>query len=1538
MARYDTNWKIGALLLIVLVIFTELPVDGVAGSRDLLTACQHLRRAESRRSRSLGDQGSKTVRVPRCTEAGAFEPVQCSNDINNTECWCVDEYGVEIVGTRRAKEEDVNCSAVGDQCPASSCRMYCPAGFARDARSGCSVCQCRDPCEGITCPGSLSCHPQEVQCSTEPCPPVPTCKKARSLSEMCPVGQPLSIAGTIRPFLCGTDPGKPTCPPLYKCLVQLGNDYGVCCPASLKYEKPGQCPDVEHQEISPAAGLVCGIPCGHDLECPQLQKCCQTSGCGTNCQQPFNVTACHQARMLSELLSVNEREGKGYIPQCDGPGGLFSSKQCSRNGLVCWCVDTKSGHKIKGTMGAATLVDCEGAENLIARSSGRSVDAPQGCDHNICAAVCEYGFKNDHNGCPTCECSEPCEGYRCPMGSHCEVAKDPDCVSGSSLCASEPICKPDLVYSNPCEEGTPLADNVTGEVFFCRMDSINTEDFQTQSFFDTVPEENYGRAMTNFIACPRDYQCTKLHKETNNVCCPQTLQASASKEEIQIDRQQTMCEYLRDFSDRMEGTEEGMVMALPSPRCDKEGMYLPRQCAPKKMKVTLAEQKRLLEERNVRQMKMLLSRPRRSSSIEDVKVVNMDQATESLRALQDLNIRNLVDFLRQKILNPATHPEELYFAEMILNNQDMGLEGRTAKVIDFSQPKSQAVADEKNLFSFEKPKRKPTPPAAENQLVEMEVEECWCVDGFGTEIPRTRGLNTTQEECENLRETLECLDLTCRMGCEYGFILDSDSRCPSCQCRDPCDNIQCPEHQECRTVDVSCDGEYCPPVPACLPRKPGQCPFLVPPGNDDACEYECRSDSHCDGTKRCCSNGCGTQCVEPQLKTACQHLQSIQLHQSIELGIPARQKYIAQCDERNGSWKAVQCGPDGVCWCVDSLGNERSGTRTNNSQPNCDGEPITECPLYKCATNCEHGNLLDSNGCSTCDCRDPCSEISCPNGEKCNLVQVECIDTPCPRMPICVPFMDSVCIEGEPLRQNGQEITCGPQSAGESCPSTHVCQINPLNNKGVCCGKQRDVCFESLEPGCLDTDKDENNSSHVHRWTFNTRLNKCVSIKSTTPCQSKNLFHNENACKAVCPALTQCERLRLKNSLAARRTGGQTLSWFQPRCDPDTGSWSPVQCLGKPVSTETPKGRAFRVDVPSQDDLGIGVCWCADKKGAPLRGSLTRNNEPICNHRQARRRMNDDELQDPVMEELIRQMTILVEDNLVEDEAEITTESLLKHISTTLALNDRILHKSTTSNPRQERLSSTRHLVASSTRCEALKQSAPFPVACDTEGGFAPMQCNGEICWCVDAAGNQLPMSSTFKLGTKQCVYTPIDLVAIELHLNNPEKRMYSNVYEILRDELTQLLGDTPDNLRVHENTDGSIMVKFDLTGIRKIDEAFAIEEMVKQSNLLLVGGELRPDITLSRFLHRNSNLPVPQPASGIPETTFQTIVFIMATASAFLVSVFVIFVMLKRGRSKNKQFHGDKFTMGDKYLDYGSPIFVLAAKEQQDANKFMSK
>lgn len=71
------------------------------------------------------------------------------------------------------------------------------------------------------------------------------------------------------------------------------------------------------------------------------------------------AAVCLQQQKIAELLSLTEREGKGYVPQCDADGN-FATRQCSRNGLVCWCVDANTGAKTKGSMGSAEEVFCDG--------------------------------------------------------------------------------------------------------------------------------------------------------------------------------------------------------------------------------------------------------------------------------------------------------------------------------------------------------------------------------------------------------------------------------------------------------------------------------------------------------------------------------------------------------------------------------------------------------------------------------------------------------------------------------------------------------------------------------------------------------------------------------------------------------------------------------------------------------------------------------------------------------------------------------------------------------------------------------------------------------------------------------------------------------------------------------------------------------------------------------------------------------------------------------------------------------------------------
>ncbi|EDW80868.1 uncharacterized protein Dwil_GK11329 [Drosophila willistoni] len=1515
MAQYDQRWlKLFSCCL--LMGFLMLQISDAKRTNANLTACQHLRRAETRRAKAL-EGGAAGIRIPRCKKSGEFDAIQCVDERAGKDCWCIDEYGVELPGTRNESRTGVRCEEP-KHCTASACRMFCPSGFARDTETGCSVCRCRDPCDGLECPNGQSCQLQEVQCKSEPCPPLPTCKKTRSLANYCPAGMPLSIEDSARPFLCGQEPGKPQCPPLYQCMVESGNDYGVCCPSALTFQKPGICPAPDQTPYTQSTGYICGTACTHDLECRNMEKCCFSKGCQFNCQQPSNVTGCHQAKALADLLSVNEREGRGYVPECNGPGGQFSPRQCSRNGLVCWCVDPRTGHKIKETMGAANNVNCDGWENMISRSYARSVQMEQ-CDTNICAAVCEYGFKNDHNGCPSCECSEPCEGFKCSIGSHCEVATDPLCESGSSLCASWPVCKPDLAYSNPCDVGTPLSDTATGEVMYCFEDQRQGRSFQPTAFFDTEPEaeSKQGRSMTNRIMCPDQYKCTKLHRETESVCCPlpeeETTAASAGEDQQGSGRQQTMCEYLRDFSERMEGTEEGMQLAVPAPRCNEDGDYQARQCQLRKIRVTRAEQRKILEENTIRRMRMLL-----------------------------LNKRSRRDAERLKLYRVDDSALKVHIAEPVM--------ARSAKVIDLGAERQQGLGqlfetEFKKVASATKRPSSGAGGALEEELVEMEVEQCWCVDSFGTEIPRSRGFNVTDETCVQLRDELDCLDLTCRMGCEYGFALDSETRCPACQCRDPCENVSCGDGKECRIVDVSCEGEYCPPVPACLPRKAGQCPYLVPPGPDNldanTCAYECRTDAHCDGTRRCCSNGCGTQCVEPQLKTACQHLQAIQLHQSSELGIPARQMSVAQCTPEYGRWEQIQCSPNGNCWCVDQQnGSIMPGTRVHlPATPVCKENSSFACPpLSKCDLQCsESGYQVDENGCPTCQCRNYCDELSCASHEECQLISVDCVDSPCPKMPICVPKRASVCPEGNPLQQGELDVSCGPHNEHEACPTTHSCQLNPVSNRGVCCSKTRDVCFESMDSGCLAISTTEKNST---RYRFSPKANKCVSVvidgQSAPSCQTKNLFHNELACNSVCPVLTQCERLKLKNSLAAQRSAHSSSSvWFQPRCDPITGHWSPVQCLGKqpqPQGMNTAPteivSRAFAAAGPEASPYG--VCWCADKKGAPLKGSLTRDMEPVCNSRQARNRKNFD-LGDPLMEQLIGQLTQLNDvsnDNLDFDALEEPLTATERVLEMANSLLDSQLSV--------ESLPPLKRMELKTTRCRALAKTATFPVICDEDGAFRPLQCNGRSCWCVDAAGNQLQASQVFGQGDRKCHRVAIEAVSIELHMTNTSGRSVRNVYDTVRLELQQLLGETVENLRVQENFDGSVIVRFELHQADKVDIAFAIEQAITSGHFQLAGGHFRPDITRSHFVHRSAIPPMAQAATAQDES-IQLVLFIMATSSAFLVSIFVVYVMLKRGRG-NKMGQQNAYNAyatgtgypGDKTLDYSAPIFVMAANDAE--------
>ncbi|KAK1158759.1 nidogen-2-like [Acipenser oxyrinchus oxyrinchus] len=98
-------------------------------------------------------------------------------------------------------------------------------------------------------------------------------------------------------------------------------------------------------------------------------------------------------------------------------------------------------------------------------------------------------------------------------------------------------------------------------------------------------------------------------------------------------------------------------------------------------------------------------------------------------------------------------------------------------------------------------------------------------------------------------------------------------------------------------------------------------------------------------------------------RTACeQHRHSLQGELSHQGPRPAVGAYVPQCDEE-GNYQPLQChGSTGHCWCVDSRGQERPGTRTPP------GTPPTRCdlpaPTQRPETVCERwrASLLDHYG------------------------------------------------------------------------------------------------------------------------------------------------------------------------------------------------------------------------------------------------------------------------------------------------------------------------------------------------------------------------------------------------------------------------------------------------------------------------------------------------------------------------------------------------------------------------------------------------
>ncbi|GBP12843.1 Papilin [Eumeta japonica] len=772
------------------------------------------------------------------------------------------------------------------------------------------------------------------------------------------------------------------------------------------------------------------------------------------------------------------------------------------------------------------------------------------------------------------------------------------------------------------------------------------------------------------------------------------------------------------------------------------------------------------------------------------------------------------------------------------------------------------------------------------------------------------------------REQLSCLDLTCRMGCDYGFELGAN-RCPTCQCRDPCSGVTCPAGRACAVVDVACDADYCPPVPACLPRKPGQCPFLVP--SNGACEWSCRADAECGAGERCCATGCGTACAQALHQTACEQRRALVLHVSAESGSPPRNSWVPSCTS-DGAYEKIQCrASDNVCWCVDQAGLEIAGTRAVNATPNCE-TPLV-CP-EQCedVIQCPHGRELDTNGCPTCACADPCATAKCRDDETCQIITPECESDSCPSLAYCAPA--ALCPGGaQPLDapDGSGALRCGPTAA--ACPSSHACRFAPHDaTPPVCCPKPRSVCLESPKgEDCVDGTK--NNSI---RWYFNPERNRCERFRRQGCLSSHNNFRSKEECNAVCPILSSCERLREKNEVAAQKYGSSK-GTFIPACDA-SGAWEPVQCMQH-----------------------IDVCWCVSARGEPLKGSLVRGAKPICNFRQARKWVRRDPLDqerakaDEVLEELIRQMTTYriaefeneddLDDSEMEQESREEQEPSTKEDADAVTRTDVIdVKPAELAKDRIERpIEVATEKLLFKTKCQLVREEAEhsgesLKPRCLADGSFAPRQCTHGRCWCVDAAGQRRPHSSDVSDMPEPdpCEQTNIESASLELELVGVDAMAGERARSLLAARLAALGARVPITVNREKNV---LRLRALLNGPRAAD-------MVKQEKLASaarsdIKSALGADVIRSEY-RLTAPIPAMQQREIISESTvsaatsYHTALIVLAASAAFIISVLCVLVMLYRARLQREPHKAERF------LPPAPPVYVLSADEKAELAKVL--
>ncbi|KAF6719202.1 Nidogen-1 [Oryzias melastigma] len=285
--------------------------------------------------------------------------------------------------------------------------------------------------------------------------------------------------------------------------------------------------------------------------------------------------------------------------------------------------------------------------------------------------------------------------------------------------------------------------------------------------------------------------------------------------------------------------------------------------------------------------------------------------------------------------------------------------------------------------------------------------ECQCATGYGGDGRNCYDIDECAEGVSSCGEHSECLNLpgSHRCHCIRGFEFANDGR--TCVDINECSSSPC--HITARCINelgsfqclcqpgFSGDGFFCSHQEDVPERPKTRCEHhrdsvqtttreglpltgAYVPQCDESGEYlpqQCHdSTGYCwcvdsSGQERTGTRSApGTPSVDcsnpdeaPRPRTHCERLKESVLTGSAD-GSPLTGAYVPQCDE-DGQYYPRQChGSSGYCWCVDSSGQERTGTRTSPGSPSvdCSRTEEPEAPKTECEQHRERAMASSQDG------------------------------------------------------------------------------------------------------------------------------------------------------------------------------------------------------------------------------------------------------------------------------------------------------------------------------------------------------------------------------------------------------------------------------------------------------------------------------------------------------------------------------------------------------------------------------------------------